>query len=82
MHTTDLSTGPAHDERPGDDGFTLIEILIAIVLVGILSAVAWGLGYFGQPHIIVRFMALRTRTTRPSPGASASAGWRCPCSAP
>jgi prepilin-type N-terminal cleavage/methylation domain-containing protein len=27
-------------KRPGDDGFTLIEILIAIVLVGILSAVA------------------------------------------
>ncbi len=28
------------DGRAGDDGFTLIEILIAIVLVGILSAVA------------------------------------------
>ena len=25
-----------------------------------ISAAAWGLGYFGQPHIIVRFMALRT----------------------
>ncbi|TEA80000.1 sodium/proline symporter PutP [Allopusillimonas ginsengisoli] len=24
------------------------------------SAVAWGLGYFGQPHIIVRFMAVRS----------------------
>ncbi len=29
-------------------------------LIGIVSAVAWGLGYFGQPHIIVRFMAIRT----------------------
>ncbi|MFJ7748836.1 sodium/proline symporter PutP [Arthrobacter sp. NPDC097144] len=28
--------------------------------VGIVSALAWGLGYFGQPHIIVRFMALRS----------------------
>ncbi|WP_104104294.1 sodium/proline symporter PutP [Arthrobacter sp. 08Y14] len=28
--------------------------------VGIISALAWGLGYFGQPHIIVRFMALRS----------------------
>ncbi|HIY23251.1 MAG TPA: sodium/proline symporter PutP [Candidatus Brachybacterium merdigallinarum] len=28
--------------------------------VGILSALAWGLGYFGQPHISVRFMALRS----------------------
>ena len=27
--------------------------------IGFLSAVAWGLGYFGQPHIIVRFMAVR-----------------------
>ena len=26
-------------------------------IVGILSAAAWGLGYFGQPHILVRFMA-------------------------
>lgn len=24
----------------------------------IVSALAWGLGYFGQPHIIVRFMAI------------------------
>ncbi|MBD4643129.1 sodium:proline symporter, partial [Xanthomonas citri pv. citri] len=29
-------------------------------LIGVLSSLAWGLGYFGQPHIIVRFMALRT----------------------
>ncbi|WP_180049648.1 sodium/proline symporter PutP [Acinetobacter sp. YH12144] len=25
--------------------------------VAILSSMAWGLGYFGQPHILVRFMA-------------------------
>lgn len=29
-------------------------------VIGFLSAIAWGLGYFGQPHIIVRFMAIRT----------------------
>ncbi len=29
-------------------------------VMGFLSAVAWGLGYFGQPHIIVRFMAIRS----------------------
>lgn len=33
--------------------------------IGIISAVAWGLGYFGQPHIIVRFMALRTPAEAP-----------------
>ncbi len=27
--------------------------------LGILGLLAWGLGYFGQPHIIVRFMAIR-----------------------
>ena len=26
-------------------------------LVGVVSAMAWGLGYFGQPHILARFMA-------------------------
>jgi len=25
--------------------------------VGIISLIAWGLGYFGQPHILARFMA-------------------------
>lgn len=29
-------------------------------VMGVVSSAAWGLGYFGQPHIIVRFMALRT----------------------
>lgn len=28
--------------------------------IAIISSMAWGLGYFGQPHIIVRFMALRS----------------------
>ena len=26
----------------------------------ILSALAWGLGYFGQPHILVRFMGIKS----------------------
>lgn len=34
-------------------------------IVGFLSAVAWGLGYFGQPHIIVRFMAIRSLSEVP-----------------
>ncbi|MCI4646366.1 MAG: sodium/proline symporter PutP [Hyphomonadaceae bacterium] len=28
--------------------------------LGFISLMAWGLGYFGQPHIIVRFMAIRS----------------------
>lgn len=31
-----------------------------LTFFGFLSAVTWGLGYFGQPHIIVRFMAIRS----------------------
>ena len=30
-----------------------------LTAMAIISSMAWGLGYFGQPHIIVRFMALR-----------------------
>ena len=26
--------------------------------IGLISSLGWGLGYFGQPHILVRFMAI------------------------
>jgi len=29
-------------------------------VLGIVSALAWGLGYFGQPHILVRFMSAKS----------------------
>ncbi len=32
----------------------------ALGLVGIASLVAWGLGYPGQPHILARFMAIKS----------------------
>lgn len=32
---------------------------VLMVGVGILSSLAWGLGYFGQPHILTRFMAIK-----------------------
>lgn len=31
----------------------------ALSFIAIASLLAWGLGYFGQPHILVRFMAIR-----------------------
>ncbi|KKD58307.1 proline:sodium symporter PutP [Grimontia sp. AD028] len=31
-----------------------------LTAVAIISLVAWGLGYFGQPHILARFQATRT----------------------
>ncbi|RKG34134.1 sodium/proline symporter PutP [Acinetobacter tianfuensis] len=33
------------------------NMLSDLSTVAILSSMAWGLGYFGQPHILVRFMA-------------------------
>ncbi len=38
----------------------LIDIFKGTTILGLLSSVAWGLGYFGQPHIIVRFMAIQS----------------------
>ncbi|WP_102272961.1 sodium/proline symporter PutP [Cytobacillus massiliigabonensis] len=37
---------------------TLLDFFKGTTTLGIISAMAWGLGYFGQPHIIVRFMAI------------------------
>ena len=34
-------------------------------VVGVVSAMAWGLGYFGQPHILARFMAADNLETIP-----------------
>ncbi len=36
-----------------------LNIFEGTSLIGILSFLAWGLGYFGQPHILVRFMSIR-----------------------
>jgi len=36
------------------------DMFRGLSFVAIISLLGWGLGYFGQPHIVVRFMALRT----------------------
>ena len=33
--------------------------------IGIVSLLGWGLGYFGQPHILVRFMAIKSEKMIP-----------------
>jgi len=52
-----VSTGvdPASFLNPMQEGGTQISA------VSILSSFAWGLGYFGMPHILVRFMAIKDR---------------------
>jgi len=36
-----------------------LDIFSGASIIGIISLMAWGLGYFGQPHILVRFMSIR-----------------------
>ncbi len=38
----------------------LLSLTQGTTVLGVISAAAWGLGYFGQPHIIVRFMGIRS----------------------
>lgn len=38
----------------------LMNLFAGTSVLGIISLLAWGLGYFGQPHIIVRFMAIKS----------------------
>jgi len=45
---------------------TYFDWFEGLSLIAILSSMAWGLGYFGQPHIIVRFMALRSIKDMPT----------------
>ncbi|MFD2924615.1 sodium/proline symporter PutP [Halobacillus naozhouensis] len=39
---------------------THLNMVQGVGALTIISSLAWGLGYFGQPHILVRFMALRS----------------------
>ncbi len=44
---------------------TMLEPLLkpdgsTMSIIELVSLLAWGIGYFGQPHILVRFMAIRT----------------------
>ena len=38
----------------------------ALTAIGIVSSVAWGLGYFGQPHILARFAAITSAKRIPA----------------
>lgn len=44
----------------------LLDLFKDATVIGVLSSLAWGLGYFGQPHIIVRFMAVRSVRDMPA----------------
>ncbi|MFS0674503.1 sodium/proline symporter PutP [Ornithinibacillus sp. 179-J 7C1 HS] len=42
-----------------------LSMITGVGTMAIISSLAWGLGYFGQPHILVRFMALRSASDVP-----------------
>lgn len=42
-----------------------LDVLNGMTSIGIISLLAWGLGYFGQPHILMRFMAIRSSDDLP-----------------
>ncbi len=48
-------TGELEAAKPG-----AFNMMAGMTPLAIVSSLAWGLGYFGQPHIIVRFMAVRS----------------------
>ncbi|UWF77640.1 sodium/proline symporter PutP [Microbacterium neungamense] len=55
-------TGSLIAEAAGAGHLSLLggSAITGATVLSIVSALAWGLGYFGQPHIVVRFMALRS----------------------
>ncbi len=57
---TDLGGVSAVTNSVGNIDPELLNVFSGMTFIGIVSLMAWGLGYFGQPHIIVRFMAIRS----------------------
>ncbi|MEO7199777.1 MAG: sodium/proline symporter PutP, partial [Dokdonella sp.] len=43
-----------------------LELFRGTTTIGIISLLAWGLGYFGQPHILARFMAAESAAAIPA----------------
>ncbi|MGD7002438.1 sodium/proline symporter PutP [Corynebacterium halotolerans] len=57
---------------------TYFNMFQGVALTAIIGNLAWGLGYFGQPHIVVRFMALR-RPSEAVSGRRYGIGWMLIC---
>ncbi len=59
----DMGTVMATIEAQNPANFDMFR---GLPFVAIISLLAWGLGYFGQPHILVRFMAADSIKTIPN----------------
>ncbi|NHU84674.1 sodium/proline symporter PutP [Kocuria sp. JC486] len=62
--------------HPG--AWNLFDFDAAGGLIVVISLIAWGLGYFGQPHILVRFMALSSHDDAVA-GRRVGVGWMLLC---
>jgi sodium/proline symporter len=60
-----LGGGSASVEAVSTINPQLLDLFRNLDTIAIVSLLAWGLGYFGQPHILVRFMAAESVRTIP-----------------
>ena len=63
------------------DFFNLFHVADATAVgtfIAIISGLAWGFGYAGQPHIVVRYMAMR-KTSDAIPGRRYGVTWMLLC---
>ncbi|OLS40151.1 sodium/proline symporter PutP [Bacillus sp. MRMR6] len=47
-------------QRIGNIDTSYLNVYSGATAIGVISLLAWGLGYFGQPHIVVRFMGIKS----------------------
>jgi sodium/proline symporter len=64
--TLEIGGWDAAIDRIGNYDADRLEVFSGMSVIGITSLMAWGLGYFGQPHILARFMALRSSEDAPA----------------
>ncbi len=57
--TWDSSFASALQAHGVENPESFISFTTNVSPVSIISSLAWGLGYFGMPHIIIRFMAIK-----------------------
>ncbi|WP_077210713.1 sodium/proline symporter PutP [Bacillus dakarensis] len=47
-------------QKIGSIDTSYLNVYSGASTIGVISLLAWGLGYFGQPHILVRFMGIKS----------------------
>ncbi|WP_285872631.1 sodium/proline symporter PutP [Metabacillus litoralis] len=47
-------------QKVGNIDPSYLDVTTGATFIGVASLLAWGFGYFGQPHILVRFMGIKS----------------------